>query len=65
MNLIFFVYAVISDLYLFQESVFLNPCLIFSKNLISSLIGKLTTGAQSLALFFETLLQLLMFYPMD
>ena len=34
----------ISDLYLFQEIVILNPCFIFSKNFILPFIGKLTTG---------------------
>ena len=36
--------VVISDLYLFQEIVILNPCLIFSRNLILSFIEKVTTG---------------------
>ena len=35
--------VVISDLYLFQEIVLLNPCFIFSKNLILSFINKVTT----------------------
>ena len=52
--------AVISDPYLFQEIVPLNPCFIFSKNFILSFIGKITTGASSLALFFEIMHQLLM-----
>ena len=47
----FFVCVVISDLYLFQEIVLLNPCFIFSKNLILSLIDKVTTEMQSLELF--------------
>ena len=33
----------ISDVYLFQEIALLNPCFIFSKNLILSLIEKVTT----------------------
>ena len=40
--------VVISDLYLLQEIFLLNPCFILSKNLILSLIDKLTTGTQSL-----------------
>ena len=36
--------VVISALYLFQEIAILNPCFIFSKNLILSLIEKVTTG---------------------
>ena len=40
----FFVCVVISDEYLFQEIVPLNPCFIFSKNIILSLIDKVTTG---------------------
>ena len=47
----FFGCVVISELYLFQEIVLLNPCFIFSKNLILSLIDKVTTGAWSLVLF--------------
>ena len=39
----FFGSVVISDLYLFQEFVLLNPCLIFSKNLVLSLIDNVTT----------------------
>ena len=46
----FFVCAVISDMYLFQEIVVLNPCFIFSRNLIL-LIEKVTTGTWNLALF--------------
>ena len=34
----------ILDLYLFHEIVLLNDCIIFSKNLILSLIDKVTTG---------------------
>ena len=41
----FFGCVVISELYLFQEIVLLNPCFIVSKNLILSLIDKVTTGA--------------------
>ena len=40
----FFGCAIISDLYLFQNIVLLNPCFIFSKNLILSLIDKVTVG---------------------
>ena len=43
-NYCFFGYVVISDLYLFQETVLLNPCFIFSKNLILSFIDQVTTG---------------------
>ena len=43
-NLLLFGCVVISDLYLFQEIVVLNPCFIFSKNVILSLIDKVTTG---------------------
>ena len=39
------------NLYLFQENVILNPCFRFSKNLILSLIGIVTTGTKSFALF--------------
>ena len=39
-----FLFVVISDLYLFQENVLLNPCFIFSKNLILSLTDKVRTG---------------------
>ena len=44
LNYWFFVSVVISDLYLFQEFVSLNPCLIFSENLVLSLIDKVATG---------------------
>ena len=47
----FFGCVVISDLYLLKEIVLLNPCFIFSKNLVLSLIDKVTTGTWSLALF--------------
>ena len=40
----FFGCIVLSDLYLFHKFVLLNPCFIFSKNLILSLIDKVTTG---------------------
>ena len=43
--------VVISDLYLFQKIVLLNPCFIFSKNLMLSFIDKVTTGTEGLALF--------------
>ena len=46
----FFVCVVISDLYLLQEIVLLNPCFIFSKNLILPLIDKVTTGTKILVL---------------
>ena len=46
----FFGCVVISDLYLFQELVLLNPCYIFYKNLILSFIDKVTTGKQSFVL---------------
>ena len=49
-KLLFLGCAIISDLYLFQEVVLLNHCLIFSKNLILSLIEKVTTGTYSLEL---------------
>ena len=48
----FSVCVVISDLYLFQEVVLLNPCFIFSKNLILSLIDKVTTGATNFSFIF-------------
>ena len=51
LNYYFFRCVVISDLYLFQEFVLLNLCFMFSKNLILSVIDKVTTGTQSLALF--------------
>ena len=43
-NLLVFGCVVISDLYFVQEIVLLNACFIFSKNLILSLIDKVTTG---------------------
>ena len=49
-KLLFLGCVIISDKYLFQEVVLLNPCLIFSKNVILSLIEKVTTGAYSLEL---------------
>ena len=42
-KLLFFYFAVISDLYLFQETLLLNSCFIFSKNVTLSLI-KVATG---------------------
>ena len=54
-QILFFVYVVISNLYLFQEVVLLNPCLIFSKNLILPVIDKVTTGTQSLASFIRNI----------
>ena len=38
-------WVVISDLYLFHDINLLNPCFKFSKNLILSLIDKMTTGS--------------------
>ena len=38
-------------IYIFQETVLLNPCITFSKKLILSVINKFTTGTESLALF--------------
>ena len=49
-KLLLFGCDVISDLLLLQEIVLLNPCFVFFKNLIYSLIDKVTTGAKSLAL---------------
>ena len=46
----FFGYVAISDLYLFQEIVLLNPWFIFSKNFILSFIDKVATGAYILLL---------------
>ena len=43
-KLLFFCCVVISDLYLFLEIFYLNPCVIFSKNLILSFIDKVATG---------------------
>ena len=40
----FFVCEVILNLYFFQEIVILNPCFIFSKNLILSFMDEVTTG---------------------
>ena len=51
LNYCFFVCVVISDLYLFQEIVLLNPCFIFPKNLTLSFTDKLITGTKSYALF--------------
>ena len=45
-----FLIVVISDLNLFQEILFLNPCFINFKYLILPLIDKVTTGTQSLVL---------------
>ena len=46
----------ISDLYLFPGIVFfLNACFMFSKNLMLSFIGKVTTGTKSLALFISNI----------
>ena len=44
LNYYFFACVVISVLYMFQEIVLLNPCFIFSNNLILSLIDKVATG---------------------
>ena len=50
-NLNFCFWFVLFQIYvLFQEIVLLNPGFIFSKILILSLRGKVTTGAQSLVL---------------
>ena len=43
-NLLYLGYAVISDLYLFQEPVLLNPCFKFSKTLMLPFIDKVATG---------------------
>ena len=43
--------VVILDLYLFHEVALLNPCFMFSRNLILSLIDKVTSGTLDLALF--------------
>ena len=43
-RLLFFGCVVISDLYLFQEIILLNPCFIFFQNMILSLMDKVTTG---------------------
>ena len=42
----FFGCFIISGHYLFEELVLLNPCFIFSKNLILSLTDKVTTGTK-------------------
>ena len=42
--LYYIVCVVISDLYLLQEIVLLNPCFVFPLNLILSLIDKVTIG---------------------
>ena len=47
---LFFGCAVIWDLYLFQEIVLLNPCFTFFKNLILSLIDKVTTATSTFTL---------------
>ena len=44
LNYYFLVVLLISDLYLFEEIVLLNPCFIFFENLILSSIDKVTTG---------------------
>ena len=41
----FFGCVIISDLYLFQKIILLNPCFILCKSLILSFTGKVTTGA--------------------
>ena len=46
-----FLVVFISDLYFFQEIFLLNPCFIFSQNLILLFIDKVTTETKSLALF--------------
>ena len=43
--------CVISDLYLFQKIVLLNPCFLISKKLVLSLMDKVTNGTQRLRLF--------------
>ena len=43
--------VVISDLYLLHEVALLNPCFMFSRNLILSLIDKVTFGTLNLPLF--------------
>ena len=43
-KLLFFGSALISDLYLFQETILLNPCFKCSKNLMLLFIDKVTTG---------------------
>ena len=50
LNYYFFGCAVISDLCLFQKIVFVNFCFKISKNLMLSLIDKLTTTIQILVL---------------
>ena len=57
---------VISDLYLFQDIVLLNPCIKFLRNFMLSFMDKLSTGAYYLLLLgearhclFKMLLQLL------
>ena len=43
--------VVISDLYLFEEILLLNPCFIFFLNVMLSFIDKVTTGIKSSSLF--------------
>ena len=45
--LFFFGCVVVSDLYLFQETVLLIPCFMFSKNLMLWFIDQVTTGTLS------------------
>ena len=49
--MLFFGCVVISDLYLFQETVLLNPFFDCAKNLILSFIDKVTAGTQRSALY--------------
>ena len=51
----FFGCLVISELYLFQETVLLNPCFTFFKNLMLSFNYKVTIGTKSLGQFISNL----------
>ena len=44
LNCSFFGCVVVSDLFFFQETVLLNPCFMFSKNLVLWFIDQVTTG---------------------
>ena len=49
--MLFFGCVIISDLYLFQETVLLNPYFKISKSSMSSFIVKVTNGTLNLVLF--------------
>ena len=50
LNHVFWLFCYFRSIFV-PEIALLNPCFIFSKNFILSLIDKVTTGTESLALF--------------